>query len=74
MSKIRSLSTDLRRVAYFLQNGEIDLAAQFLQRDNRIYGSEQAFKKWLDKIDAQSDVLKKAEMAMTASVILASGV
>jgi len=57
MTKTMSLATDLRRVSYFLQNNEHDLAEKFLVRGNRLYGLE-----------------PEAEMAMTASVVLASNI
>ena len=75
---LANLSTDLRRISYWLYQGQIDLAKKFLERCPKTYSDLNprisCFENIWDELKKIENLkegrLKEAERALTASVIL----
>lgn len=67
-------STDLRRIAWWLQTGNIKLAQKFIERGRKMYMVDKKvggrhWNWWMDEISRKDD-LKAAERALTWSLLL----
>lgn len=78
MSKRSELnwSADLRRIAWWLQTGNISLAEKFIKRGKKLYSKgrrvgNQDWSWWMAEISRKDkDHLKEAERALTWSILL----
>ncbi|HLE49925.1 MAG TPA: hypothetical protein VI791_02195 [Patescibacteria group bacterium] len=69
-----NLSTDLRRIAVWLQDGDSALARKFIEIDKKKFGDDKReigkkkISTWLDRVGVLGE--KSAEDALTLSILL----